>query len=64
MIKPYYQDKWVTIYHIKYKVVTMGSDKKAIVNPVFYVPPPDGVVEAAKNADKPRITIIKGYSIK
>ncbi len=62
MIKPYYEDKWVTLHHFKHKGVTMGFDKKVTVIPVYYVPPPDGVVEATKNADKPRITIIKGYS--
>lgn len=62
--KPYYQDEWVTIYNSDCKEATMGTGKKVKIFPVIYVLPSDEVVEAVKNANKPRITIVKGYSIK
>jgi len=62
--KPYYEDEWVTIYNANCKEDAMKTNKKVKIIPVYYVPPPSEVVEAVKNANKPRITIVKGYSIK
>lgn len=59
-MKPYYEDKRVKIYHANCKEATM-SVKKPIVIPVIYVPAPAEVVEACKNANKPKITIVKGH---
>ncbi len=61
--KPYYQDEWVTIHNTNCEEDTMGTKKKASVISVYYVPPPAEVVEAMQNANKPRVTIIKGYSV-
>lgn len=47
-----------------FKEDSVGSNKKIKIIQVYYVPPPVEVVEAVKNANKPRITILKGYSLK
>jgi len=63
-INPYYQDDYVTIYNMSPKEAKMNAAKKVQIIPVYYVPPPSTVVEAVKGANKPRITIIKGHSIR
>jgi len=64
MTNPYYQDKGVMIFNANYEEGDMEPSKQVKVIPVTCASPPAEVVEAIKNANKPRITIIKGHSIK